>query len=587
MYLNRALSPLLLAAMSLLLTAAGAPAEDTVATHPPGTRTGVASVDGFLDLFEADDVDGLAARVVYRRLPCVAEGTVSPHPTCLPGEQPGTIVEVAWFEGWLRRAEVPSDLEGLAASDRALFGVKSGTRIAGGTIARFSIFLAGPAPNTSAYILYLTREGGIAGGFYAKHSAVCEAWIGPGFASPPQILPPVERCPGPPPPPYKLRTVRILGGPADEAALGMAADDDGNLAIVWSAAAPKGSRIVVQRRSADGRLASRMRVPGAAGSRAAVAVDGSTTFVATESESGGDTDIRVVALGPSSQVLWTRDIGGSGDERLTAMLAGASNGLVVLGTSNSPSVGDEDSAGATDLLLARIDRDDGDVVWTRLLGGTPNETAIDLSSGPSGKTYVVGESRSTSIDGGKVAHESGMFVARFATDGARDWIGFPDPELVLDQLGKATAIGAYDGGAYVAGLSAGDSPRSGAGRVVQFTEEGANHYWNNADGIITDFSVQTDTGLGVAGYKNRNWPKSHPSAGGTDMFFSVLGPETGQGDWWERFGGAGDDRAVAIVALPGGSFAILGSTDSREIRGQRNRGGGSVVLAIYSPTSAQ
>lgn len=576
---------LFVAALAPLVGGSATLGADGVVTHPAGTRTGVEAVDSFLDLYEAGDVEGLAARVEYRRLPCVAKSPMGEHPQCLPGEEPGTLVEVVWFGSWHRRADVPSVIAEIVASDWALFGVKSGARVPGGTEARFTVFLARPAPVASPYILYLNREGRLAGGFFAKHSTVCEAWIAPGLASPPQVLPPVERCPGPPPPPYRLRTVRILGGAGEEEALGMAADAEGNLAIAWAKSTPHGVRITVQRRSPDGRFAWNVRIPGAAGSRPAVALDGSTTYVATEHVSGGDTDVRVVALGPSSQVLWSHDIGGAGNDRLLQMAADGAGALYVLGTSNSPSIAGEQGAGSTDLMLAKVERAKGDLDWVRLLGGTAGEGAIDLSVDPEGAAYVTGRSSSKSIADQHVAHKSGVFAARYDSGGSRDWIGFPDPALVVDQLARATAIGAYAGGAYVAGISAGEGPRSGPGRVVQFDDAGENHYWHDTEGIITDVAPLTEAGLGVAGYKNRNWPDDHPSAGGVDVFFSVLDATTGQGEWWARFGGTGDDRAVAVAALAGGGFAVLGTTDSPEVRGQKNRGGKSVLLAIYASTA--
>jgi hypothetical protein len=560
-------------------------ADEPIATHPPGTRTGVEQIDRFLDLLETGDAEGLLAIVKYITLPCV-DGSEYQGPACAEGEEPGTPVRAFYAGGWMRAENVPGFLDDYIASERALFGVKSGPKSLHRLAARYSVFFA---VHPIATIAWLDDEGRLAGTAGIKHSTACEAWREPAWGRHPVLLKPVEPCTGPPAPPLHRHWLRILGGGGDEVARAIAATDDGFVYVASSVAdGDDGHAVVLQLRSAEGRVAWRRAVRNLVSSRAALTVgaDRSAYLVVERAGKLGKPDLFVIKFGGQGQVVWRRRFGGGATEQVAGAAADERGAVYVLANTASQDVGRQQGHGRADILLARYSLD-GKRQWVRLLGGIRRDTATDLSVSPGGSVYVLGRLKSHLLEDTEVPVHSGVVVARYGPFGGRRWFAFPDPKLLHGELVRANAIVAWEGGAYVAGIAPkGSGPRSGLGRIVHFEPDGENHYYNNTEGVYTDIVRGEGPGEFVAvGYTRRGRLSNERNAGGADLVLALLG-EDGTSTWLTLLGGPEDDIGRGVV-FGDRSVTLVATTSSAEVGGHANRGGRGVLLARYVPPRAE
>lgn len=99
---------------------------------------------------------------------------------------------------------------------------------------------------------------------------------------------------------------------------------------------------------------------------------------------GGDADIYVVKLDSVGNIQWSRCYGGSGGERLNAVLPVSTGGYLIGGYTSSI---DGDALSNTDTTqnawLVRID-DSGNIIWEKTLGGSYVESVEDLVEMPDG-----------------------------------------------------------------------------------------------------------------------------------------------------------------------------------------------------------
>lgn len=109
-------------------------------------------------------------------------------------------------------------------------------------------------------------------------------------------------------------------------------------------------------------------------------------------------DAWVVKLDQSGNILWQRSYGGSADDEFRHVIAVGDGEFICVGTTAST---DGDVAGlhgtASDLWALRIDRD-GDIIWSRVYGGTNEEHGQVIRKALDGGYVISGDSRSSDGD---------------------------------------------------------------------------------------------------------------------------------------------------------------------------------------------
>jgi len=116
-------------------------------------------------------------------------------------------------------------------------------------------------------------------------------------------------------------------------------------------------------------------------------------------------DIAVLKVDSSGNIVWSKVIGGTGDERCWAVVNGPNNGCYIIG--NTPS-NDNDctgnhggSSGSIDMYVARLDNN-GSILWHHDLGGTGDDGGDGGYPDGNGGIIITGSSGSND---GDVTHQ--------------------------------------------------------------------------------------------------------------------------------------------------------------------------------------
>ncbi len=193
-------------------------------------------------------------------------------------------------------------------------------------------------------------------------------------------------------------------------------------------------------------------------------------------------------------------------DRAYASVPAPDGGLYVAGYT-SGSVGGTANAGDKDALLARLGPD-GELLWTRQLGGAGEDKALAVTIGADRRVYVAGVT-SQAMPGGTANGGLDAWVARFGADGRQDWLS----QFGTTESDQFTAL----------------APLPTQGVVA------AGH---------------TGGTLGAA------------SAGGNDQL-AVAVTSGGRARWLTQDGTGGDDRAAAVHVADDGTITVAGHTDGR------------------------
>ncbi|NPA33757.1 MAG: hypothetical protein GXO48_02380 [Chlorobi bacterium] len=122
---------------------------------------------------------------------------------------------------------------------------------------------------------------------------------------------------------------------------------------------------------------------------------GDTLLIAvgyTSSFGNGGEDVYVVALDERGNLRWSEAIGGSGNERAWSISATADGNIVIVGQTNSF------GAGGVDGYVIKMDLY-GNIMWTRTVGGTGNDYFRSGKESSSGELVLAGWTSSFSLGG--------------------------------------------------------------------------------------------------------------------------------------------------------------------------------------------
>ena len=253
-----------------------------------------------------------------------------------------------------------------------------------------------------------------------------------------------------------------------------------------------------------------------------VLVAGWTDGTVTAANAGG-MDLLIQAFEAGGGLLWSRQLGGSGQDRPSAMATTADGGLVVVGHSDGPLAGLPNS-GLEDAVVLRFDAA-GTLVWSRSIatGGTDHGYGVLVT--PGGDILVTGRmaGRDWSPAGGDAAD---AYLARFSPDGNLRW---------LRRFGSA----AYE-----------------YGRSLALTPGGEILVSGRTEGDLQGLANQG----GFDGYV---------------ALFSADGRHLGS----RLYGTAGNDSANALLTLAAGDVIVAGMTEG-DLAGHPNEAPGTYDLFV-------
>ncbi len=128
----------------------------------------------------------------------------------------------------------------------------------------------------------------------------------------------------------------------------------------------------------------------------------------TNSIGGGGYDVYVIKLNAFGFLQWSKTVGGSGNDYGYSIVEDADSSLVIAGSTTSF------GAGAEDFYILKIDKV-GQLVWTRTVGGSSSDLAYSVTKTIDGGFAIGGSTNSFG------AGSSDFYLVRLDNNGALQW----------------------------------------------------------------------------------------------------------------------------------------------------------------------
>ncbi|WP_437736313.1 hypothetical protein [Sorangium sp. So ce1335] len=299
--------------------------------------------------------------------------------------------------------------------------------------------------------------------------------------------------------------------------------------------------------------------------------------------SAGGTDVFVVKLDASGSPVWSRRLGGAGDQRAASVAVDADLSVIVAGDFDGTldvEAAPLASAGGADVFVAKLDAA-GNVLWTRRFGDAEDQRAGGVAVDAAGNVVLTGDLKGSADFGGGLRTSAGgtdVFIARLSAGGDHLWsqrFGGTGEE-------RGKAIGAFGaaGSVVVTGdfdeaIDLGGGPLSSAGGkdifVAQLDASGG-HVWSRRFGDARDSAhdqqveaITVDGGgtsiiTGSFADTVMFGDEVLASAGSTDVFAARLDP-LGNPAWSRSVGGGGAERAASLARDPAGAVLVVGELE--------------------------
>lgn len=280
---------------------------------------------------------------------------------------------------------------------------------------------------------------------------------------------------------------------------------------------------------------------------------------------------------------WSTFFGAEGNDYGYKVAHDSEGNAWIAGQTASSALGkdsfDNTYKGGWDAIVAKFDPD-GQLLWSRYLGGTSDDSAQSITIDESGHAWVVGWTRSGGWVSGGFDHQdnggSDAFVARLSPDGEMIWSsylgGASDDEardVAIDSAGNAWIVGETLSSGWTTGGF--DTSHGGGDDVLlaKVTPDGSllwSGYFGGSGsdygfGIRLDeadnaFIVGQSNSVGIA---DDGFDLTHN--GGWDAIVAKFNPD-GVPVWSTYLGGPGTDQGLGIALDSNGDVWVTGDTGS-------------------------
>ncbi|MBI1837313.1 MAG: T9SS type A sorting domain-containing protein [Flavobacteriia bacterium] len=122
----------------------------------------------------------------------------------------------------------------------------------------------------------------------------------------------------------------------------------------------------------------------------------------------GNEDIWVVVINPNFQIIWQKTLGGNTNDVPSKIIETIDHNLIIVSSSGSDmnSIKTENSYGMSDVWVIKLDLS-GNIIWDKTLGGTENDLGTDIIELESGN-FLISSLSSSSISGTKSTPNIGL-----------------------------------------------------------------------------------------------------------------------------------------------------------------------------------
>ncbi|MDR2254251.1 MAG: hypothetical protein LBD97_10445 [Bifidobacteriaceae bacterium] len=301
---------------------------------------------------------------------------------------------------------------------------------------------------------------------------------------------------------------------------------------------------------------------------------------------GGDSAL-LARFDGDGNLIWSTALGGTDASEFFAVGAAVDGGIVAVGQTSSVDGDFDPSAGGYDGLVARFDTD-GNLLWSKTVGGAGDDSFFAMVTTADGGVIAAGAT--ASADGDLPPSQGGgdALLVRFDADGELLWantLGGAERDVFSAVLTVA------DGGIVVAGQTASTDgvfpPSQGADDtlVARFDAQGDLVWSNTLGGSGTDGFVAIGAaalgGVIVAGQTSSTDGPFAASRGGSDTLLAWFSPE-GSLVWSKTLGDSADDGFSALATDAAGGATVAGWTASADDEDlPPSRGGDDVLVAKF------
>ena len=263
----------------------------------------------------------------------------------------------------------------------------------------------------------------------------------------------------------------------------------------------------------------------------------------TNSFSAGDLDVWLLKLDGSGNVTWEKTYGGIGDDSAASVRQTEDGGYIVAGGTSSF------GAGSSDFWLLKLDGS-GNVTWEKAYGGTGYDYAMSIKQSFDKGYIVAGYTSSFGVT------NSGMWIIKVDENGVITWqktfggTGYDYAESITQ-----TQDGGY--------LVAGETTSFGAGDydlwIIKLDENGVITWQKTYGGTAYDYASSITQTQDV-GYLVAASTESF-GAGRNDLWLIKL-DNAGAIAWEKTYGGSGNDGIYFVNQVQDGTIIAAGGTDS-------------------------
>ena len=314
---------------------------------------------------------------------------------------------------------------------------------------------------------------------------------------------------------------------------------------------------------------------------------------------GDGSDVFVLKLAPDGALVWFRQYGGIGSQRIRGIGVDGQDGIHIAGTFNNQiDLGNgpvPSNQGSNDIFVARLSPE-GDLDWSRFFGGPSFEDIIALTVDAAGRPTLTGTfSGAVNFGGMTVAAVDGedIFVVKLAPQGsptafARSFStvqgGSERPTAIAsDSFGNTLLTGHFSGS-----IDFGSAPVTSAGNDDVFLTrlntagsgisttrfgEASSDISFDVEVDSMDGSVLTGHYQGIVDFGGGPMPSVGP---GTNFFLASFAQDGGH-RWSMRFGESEGFDHIAAVDIDGQGNTLVGGYFGSELRF------GDDVLSVATP----
>lgn len=293
-----------------------------------------------------------------------------------------------------------------------------------------------------------------------------------------------------------------------------------------------------------------------------------------QTQSFGSEDVLVFKYNSTGQLLWTKQLGGLGDDLGKAIAINDNGALFITGHYRNTLYYDNDSlvsTGNTDVFVAKLDLQ-GNVVWIKSIGTTGFETGSSIACDALGNSYIVGTFEdSLNIDNQNLQSYGSLnnFIIQLSPSGNLVWhnsLGTPTfdnlKDIQLDANGNIYIVG-YFRNVLLGTLGQLNSSGDQDALLLKLNANGQALWWKNLGGTFADFGfalevappyiywtgVHQDTML-VNGL-------NQVSEGEFDAFL-IQADLQGNTHWIQQVGGLDDSKAFDLATTSDGRIYLAG-----------------------------